>query len=67
MTARSRNILLALAALGLAASTYGVYVHYRLLTDPTYSSLCDISAAFSCQQVFQSQYGTVLGLPVAAG
>jgi uncharacterized membrane protein/protein-disulfide isomerase len=67
MTARSRNILLALAALGLAASTYGVYVHYRLLTDPTYSSLCDISASFSCQQVFQSQYGTVLGLPVAAG
>jgi uncharacterized membrane protein/protein-disulfide isomerase len=67
MTARSRNVLLAFAALGLAASTYGLYVHYRLLTDPTYSSLCDISATVSCQQVFQSQYGTVLGLPVAAG
>ncbi len=67
MTARSRNVLLAFAVLGLAASTYGLYVHYRLLTDPTYSSLCDISATVSCQQVFQSQYGTVLGLPVAAG
>ena len=67
MTARARNILIAFAVLGLAASTYGLYVHYRLLTDPTYSSLCDISATVSCQQVFQSQYGTVLGLPVAAG
>jgi uncharacterized membrane protein/protein-disulfide isomerase len=67
MTARSRNLLLAFAVLGLAASTYGLYVHYRLLTDPTYSSLCDISATVSCQQVFQSEYGSVLGLPVAAG
>lgn len=67
MTARSRTLLLVFAALGLAASTYGLYVHYRLLTDPTYSSLCDISATVSCQQVFQSRYGTVAGLPVAAG
>src|SRR5688500_1884624 len=67
MTNRVRHALLALAALGLLASVAALYVHYRLLTDPTYSSFCDISETVSCQQVFQSQYGTVLGLPVAAG
>jgi uncharacterized membrane protein/protein-disulfide isomerase len=67
MTSRVRNALLALSLLGLVASSYALYVHYRLLTDPTYSSLCEVSATVSCQQVFQSQYGTVLGIPVAAG
>jgi uncharacterized membrane protein/protein-disulfide isomerase len=67
MTARARNALLAFSVLGLLASGAALYVHYRLLTDPTYSSFCDVSATVSCQQVFQSQYGTVLGLPVAAG
>ena len=67
MTNRTRNALLALSALGLIASCAALYVHYRLLTDPTYSSFCDVSETVSCQQVFQSQYGTVLGIPVAAG
>ena len=67
MTSRVRNALLAFSLLGLVASSYALYVHYRLLTDPTYSSLCEVSATVSCQQVFQSQYGTVLGIPVAAG
>jgi uncharacterized membrane protein len=67
MTSRSRSALIALSALGLAASSYGLYVHYQLLTDPGYSSLCDISETVSCQQVFQSQYGSVAGVPVAAG
>lgn len=67
MTSRLRLALVAFAVLGLGASLYGVYVHYRLLTDPTYTSLCDISATVSCQQVFQSEYGSVLGVPVAVG
>ena len=39
----------------------------RLVTDPGYSSFCDISDTVSCQQVFQSRYGSVAGIPVAAG
>ena len=67
MTSRTRYALIALAVLGLGASCAALYVHYRLLTDPTYSSFCDVSESISCQQVFQSEYGTVAGVPVAAG
>jgi uncharacterized membrane protein/protein-disulfide isomerase len=67
MTARLRYALVALAAVGLVASSAALYVHYRLLTDPGYSSFCDVSETVSCQQVFQSEYGTVAGIPVAAG
>lgn len=67
MTSRSRLALIVLSAIGLAASCAALYVHYRLLTDPGYSSFCDVSETVSCQQVFQSSYGTVAGVPVAAG
>jgi uncharacterized membrane protein/protein-disulfide isomerase len=67
MTNRSRYALIALSALGLAASGAALYVHYRLLTEPGYSSFCDVSETVSCQQVFQSEYGTIAGVPVAAG
>jgi uncharacterized membrane protein/protein-disulfide isomerase len=67
MTARVRYALVALSALGLIASSAALYVHYRLLTEPNYTSFCDVSETVSCQQVFQSQYGTVAGIPVAAG
>jgi uncharacterized membrane protein/2-hydroxychromene-2-carboxylate isomerase len=67
MTPRVRYALVALSALGLIASSAALYVHYRLLTEPNYSSFCDVSETISCQQVFQSEYGTVAGVPVAAG
>jgi len=67
MTSRARYALIVLSALGLVASCAALYVHYRLLTDPGYSSFCDVSETVSCQQVFQSEYGTVAGVPVAAG
>jgi uncharacterized membrane protein/protein-disulfide isomerase len=67
MTNRSRYALIALSALGLAASCAALYVHYRLLTEPGYSSFCDVNETVSCQQVFQSEYGSVAGVPVAAG
>jgi uncharacterized membrane protein len=67
MTSRSRLLVLLFAAAGLAASVAALYVHYRVLTDVSYSSFCDISETVSCQQVFQSSYGSVLGVPVAAG
>jgi uncharacterized membrane protein/protein-disulfide isomerase len=67
MTGRSRYALIALSALGLAASIAALYVHYRLVTEPGYTSFCDVNETVSCQQVFQSAYGTVAGIPVAAG
>ena len=65
MTARSRILLLAFSALGVAASASSTFVHYRLLTDPTYASFCDISASVNCTQAYTSQYGSFLGVPVA--
>jgi uncharacterized membrane protein/protein-disulfide isomerase len=67
MSSRVRTALLLFTALGLIASTYGLYVHYRLQSDPTYVSACEVNAAVSCQQVLTSQYGSVAGVPVAAG
>lgn len=67
MKSYARHIIAALAAVALAASAYALYVHYQLLVDPAYRAACDISETVSCQQVFESQYGSVAGVPVAAG
>lgn len=66
MLQRSRLALLAFALLGLGASVYALYVHYRL-SDPSYIPGCEISDSVGCQQVLTSSYGSVLGVPVAAG
>src|SRR6186713_135448 len=67
MSSRVRTALLVFTALGLLASTYGMYVHYRLQSDPTYISACEVNESVSCQQVLTSQYGSMFGVPVAAG
>jgi len=67
MSSRVRTALLVFTALGLVASTYGLYVHYRLQSDPTYVSVCEVSESVSCQQVLTSEYGSMFGVPVAAG
>jgi uncharacterized membrane protein len=56
---------LGFAALGLAASSASTWVHHRLLTDPTYVSVCDVSSTFSCSEAYTSQYGAIAGVPVA--
>jgi uncharacterized membrane protein/protein-disulfide isomerase len=65
MTRLSRTLLMAFAALGLGAASASTYVHYQLLTDPTYSSFCDVSATVNCTQAYLSQYGSFWGVPVA--
>ena len=65
MRTAARRIVLALALLGLAASLASLYVHVRLLVDPSYSSFCDVSAEVSCTGAYLSRYGSVLGIPVA--
>ena len=63
----SRPAILVLAAVALAASVAALYVHYRLIADPTYQSFCDVSTTVSCEAVYRSSYGTMFGVPVAAG
>ena len=67
MTKYARPLILALAVLALGASITALYVHYRIIEDPTYTSFCDINEAVSCEAVLESPYATVRGVPVAAG
>src|SRR5882672_5699011 len=67
MTKYARPLIVALALLALGASVLALYVHYRIIEDPTYSSFCDINETVSCEAVLQSSYATVRGVPVAAG
>ena len=67
MSTTSRRLILALALLGLVFAGMSAWVHYRLLTDPSYQSLCDYSATFNCSDVYKSRFGAVAGVPVALG
>jgi uncharacterized membrane protein/protein-disulfide isomerase len=59
------RVALVCAVVGMAASAYAAYVHYHLLHDPHYTSLCDVNATISCTTVYLSRYSTVRGVPVA--
>src|SRR5918993_3136175 len=67
MSSKSRTLLLAFALVGLGASSVSSYVHYNLLTNPGYSSFCDVNATVSCTEAYTSQYGSFMGVPVAIG
>jgi len=67
MKAHARTLIISLAVLGLGASAAALYVHYQMLADPSYTSFCDVNATVSCEAVLTSQYGSVAGVPVAAG
>ena len=67
MKQHARTILLLLAAAGLVASLASLYVHYRLVSDPTYTSFCDVSETVSCEAVMTSRFGYLFGVPVAVG
>src|SRR5689334_3585200 len=53
------------ALVGLGVSVAAAYVHYHMLSDPTYTSFCDVSATVSCTAVYSSRFGTFRGIPVA--
>ena len=59
------KLMTAFALLGLAASTFSTWVHYRILNDPTYASFCDVNATFSCTEAYTSRFGAVGGVPIA--
>src|SRR4249920_2175038 len=67
MTKYARPLITALALVALAASITALYVHYRIIKDPTYTSFCDINETVSCEAVLESAYARVRGVPVAAG
>lgn len=54
-----------LAVIGFGTSAWASWIHHRLLTDPTYTSICDVNATFSCSAAYLSSYGSVWGIPVA--
>lgn len=54
--------ILVLSILGLITSLYLVQSHYA---PPGEGSLCDISESISCSAVTHSQFGELLGVPVA--
>lgn len=64
---RTRVLLLAFAGIALVASLLSLNVHYQLLADTGYTSFCDVNETVSCEAVYQSEYGTIRGVPVAAG
>mgnify|MGYP001201332066 CR=1 FL=1 len=66
MSKTAGRLALLCAIVGLGASIFAVYVHYRLLADPLYTSACDMSATVSCTEVYRSSFSTVWGMPVAA-
>jgi uncharacterized membrane protein/protein-disulfide isomerase len=65
MSPLRQKLLLAFSVIGLAASSISAYVHYRLLTDPGYTSFCDVNASVNCTQAYLSRYGSLWGVPVA--
>jgi len=64
---KGRIGILILAAVALVASIAALYVHYRIVKDPSYSSFCDISETVSCEAVLESPYASLFGIPVAVG
>lgn len=67
MKQHARLVIVCLAVLGLVASLASTYVHYQSLADPTYTSFCDVSETVSCQALYESEYGSAFGVPVAVG
>jgi len=67
MTPRNRSLVLLFGLVGLGFSTASAWVHYKLITDPSYSSFCDVNATFNCTQVYLSQYGSFQGVSTALG
>jgi uncharacterized membrane protein/protein-disulfide isomerase len=57
--------IVAAALIGLFFASWSTWVHYRILQDPLYSSVCDVNATFSCTEAYTSRFGSIAGIPVA--
>jgi uncharacterized membrane protein/protein-disulfide isomerase len=57
--------LVVAALAGLFFASWSSWVHYQILRDPLYSSVCDVNATFSCTEAYSSRFASVAGIPVA--
>jgi uncharacterized membrane protein len=60
----NRQMILALASVGVVLSLALEHVHYRAHALPTEASFCALSAHFDCAHVAVSKYGIILGIPL---
>src|SRR4029077_8967737 len=60
------RVALAIALLGIAVSAFILVIHRRVASDPDYTSFCNLGGTINCDVVLGSQYGVLLGVPVAA-
>ena len=58
MSRRTSVLLLVACLVGVGSSVAAAAIHYQLLADPSYRSVCDINATWNCTQVYESRYGT---------
>jgi vitamin-K-epoxide reductase (warfarin-sensitive) len=65
MSAPLRRFIAPLAVAGLIAAASSSYIHLQLVSDPAYTSFCDVSETVSCTDLYQSRFGSVVGVPVA--
>src|SRR5690606_41991330 len=65
MSSRAFTAVVVFILLGLGASLAASWVHYQAVARADYISFCDVNATFSCTQAYQSEYGRLLGIPVA--
>ena len=65
LTQQTRTYLFAFVLLGLGASLMSLAIHYRILSDPAYSSFCNFDRAFNCDAAYRSRFGTFDGVPLA--
>jgi uncharacterized membrane protein/protein-disulfide isomerase len=65
MSRNAARLALGFAMLGLISSVAAAYIHYRLVADPSYQSVCDVSATVSCTAVYSSRYASIGGVSVA--
>ncbi|MHB8791759.1 MAG: vitamin K epoxide reductase family protein [Thermoleophilia bacterium] len=57
----SLTIIIILAVLGIADSSYALNQHYA----PPQTSSCDVNETVSCTAINQSEYSVFMGVPVA--
>src|SRR5262245_44149520 len=60
------RVAFAIALIGVAVSAFIFVIHRRIAGDPGYTSFCNLGGAINCDAVIGSQYGTLLGVSVAA-
>lgn len=65
MTRTQRLLFWVFTVLGLGASATAAWVHHQLLTQPSFTSFCDINETVNCANAYLSAYGSMFGVPVA--